>query len=406
MAEKIAELVPTNEGCSIVLKTASFSNDLMASTGLDITFFDPNGSTELARVTLKPEEIEFDGVGFKSPLPVEINNELAQKVNSYGGKFKVKALEYDPASSKTVGDASYFDAGVTGTLKVIQNCVKKEGESITEATFGRKTPLSEEHVTEDSTADTAENSALKTSDTVLNETASLQSSNTATPAAKSSSKGKILAIIAAIVLLLFILGLLALFLTGFLGGSKDNGSSNEAAPQEQTEETSDSAAKDEEKLPSDNSSASDGSEENAPVQESQDNTPANDPEVKSAPSENTTAASDAANTSSSAVCVITSDPDSVMIKNCLASKPDSSTVSAFAKEAFSKDKCDLGKRLFSSYGRKDGTVAYAYAQYFDPNSTDSSGCATKDKTQAVYWYEKAVELGNDNAKNALSALKN
>ena len=113
MAEKIAELVPTSNGCSIVLKSNSFSNDLMVSTGLDLTFFDPNGSTELKRVTLKPEEIGFDNNGFSAPLPPEINNELAQKVNSFGGKFKVKALEYDPVSSKTVGDPAYFDASVT-----------------------------------------------------------------------------------------------------------------------------------------------------------------------------------------------------------------------------------------------------------------------------------------------------
>ena len=53
----------------------------MVSTGLDLTFFDPNGSTELKRVTLKPEEIGFDNNGFSAPLPPEINNELAQKVN-------------------------------------------------------------------------------------------------------------------------------------------------------------------------------------------------------------------------------------------------------------------------------------------------------------------------------------
>ena len=138
MAEKIAELVPTTNGCSIVLKSNSFSNDLMVCTGLDLTFFDPNGSTELKRVTLKPEEIGFDNNGFSAPLPPEINNELAQKVNSFGGKFKVKALEYDPVSLKTVGDPAYFDASVTGTLKVIQDYVKKEGESINAATFNEK----------------------------------------------------------------------------------------------------------------------------------------------------------------------------------------------------------------------------------------------------------------------------
>lgn len=390
MAEKIAELVPTSNGCSIVLKSNSFSNDLMVSTGLDLTFFDPNGSTELKRVTLKPEEIGFDNNGFSAPLPPEINNELAQKVNSFGGKFKVKALEYDPVSSKTVGDPAYFDASVTGTLKVIQDYVKKEGESINAATFNEK---KEPTFTEDkATVD-----EIKSSDAVLNEAATAA---TTTVATKSSGKGKILAIIGAIILLLFILGLLALFLAGFFGGSKDNSSNaNEPTPQEQTEEANDNSAKDDNAATEDNSQSDNTASDNSSsdnTTEPQDNEPAQtEPNV----------ADNSAATASS-VCVITSDPDNVMIKNCIASKPDSATVSAFAKDAFSKDKCDLGKRLFSSYGRKDGTVAYTYGQYFDPNSQETTSCASKDKNQAVYWYEKAAQLGNDNAKSALSALKN
>ena len=390
MAEKIAELVPTSNGCSIVLKSNSFSNDLMVSTGLDLTFFDPNGSTELKRVTLKPEEIGFDNNGFSAPLPPEINNELAQKVNSFGGKFKVKALEYDPVSSKTVGDPAYFDASVTGTLKVIQDYVKKEGESINAATFNEK---KEPTFTEDkATVD-----EIKSSDAVLNEAATVA---TTTVATKSSGKGKILAIIGAIILLLFILGLLALFLAGFFGGSKDNSSNaNEPTPKEQTEEANDNSAKDDNAATEDNSQSDNTASDNSSsdnTTEPQDNEPAQtEPNV----------ADNSAATASS-VCVITSDPDNVMIKNCIASKPDSATVSAFAKDAFSKDKCDLGKRLFSSYGRKDGTVAYTYGQYFDPNSQETTSCASKDKNQAVYWYEKAAQLGNDNAKSALSALKN
>ena len=390
MAEKIAELVPTSNGCSIVLKSNSFSNDLMVSTGLDLTFFDPNGSTELKRVTLKPEEIGFDNNGFSAPLPPEINNELAQKVNSFGGKFKVKALEYDPVSSKTVGDPAYFDASVTGTLKVIQDYVKKEGERINAATFNEKKEPT-------STEDKATVDEIKSSDAVLNEAATAA---TTTVATKSSGKGKILAIIGAIILLLFILGLLALFLAGFFGGSKDNSSNaNEPTPKEQTEEANDNSAKDDNAATEDNSQSDNTASDNSSsdnTTEPQDNEPAQtEPNV----------ADNSAATASS-VCVITSDPDNVMIKNCIASKPDSATVSAFAKDAFSKDKCDLGKRLFSSYGRKDGTVAYTYGQYFDPNSQETTSCASKDKNQAVYWYEKAAQLGNDNAKSALSALKN
>lgn len=390
MAEKISELVPTSNGCSIVLKSNSFSNDLMVSTGLDLTFFDPNGSTELKRVTLKPEEIGFDNNGFSAPLPPEINNELAQKVNSFGGKFKVKALEYDPVSSKTVGDPAYFDASVTGTLKVIQDYVKKEGESINAATFNEK---KEPTFTEDkATVD-----EIKSSDAVLNEAAT---ATTTTVATKSSGKGKILAIIGAIILLLFILGLLALFLAGFFGGSKDNSSNaNEPTPKEQTEEANDNSAKDDNAATEDNSQSDNTASDNS----SSDNTtePQDNEQAQTEPN----VADNSAATASS-VCVITSDPDNVMIKNCIASKPDSATVSAFAKDAFSKDKCDLGKRLFSSYGRKDGTVAYTYGQYFDPNSQETTSCASKDKNQAVYWYEKAAQLGNDNAKSALSALKN
>ena len=395
MAEKIAELVPTSNGCSIVLKSNSFSNDLMVSTGLDLTFFDPNGSTELKRVTLKPEEIGFDNNGFSAPLPPEINNELAQKVNSFGGKFKVKALEYDPVSSKTVGDPAYFDASVTGTLKVIQDYVKKEGESINAATFNEK---KEPTFTEDkATVD-----EIKSSDAVLNEAVTAA---TTTVATKSSGKGKILAIIGAIILLLFILGLLALFLAGFFGGSKDNSSSaNEPTPKEQTEEANDNLAKDDNAATEDNSQSDNTASDNSSsdnTTEPQDNEPA---QTVTDASENS--ATTASSSAGSTVCVITSDPDAVMIKNCIASKPDSATVSAFAKDAFSKDKCDLGKRLFSSYGRKDGDVAFAYGQYFDPNSSLSTTCASKDKTQAVYWYEKASQLGNDSAKSALSALKN
>lgn len=392
MAEKIAELVPTSNGCSIVLKSNSFSNDLMVSTGLDLTFFDPNGSTELKRVTLKPEEIEFDNNGFSAPLPPEINNELAQKVNSFGGKFKVKALEYDPVSSKAVGDPAYFDASVTGTLKVIQDYVKKEGESINAATFNESNEKKEPTFTEDkATVD-----EIKSSDEVLNEAATAA---TTSSAAKSSGKGKILAIIAAVILLLFILGLLALFLAGFFGGSKDNSSNaNESTPQEQTEDTNDNSATDDNSQ-SDNTASDNSASDN--TTEPQDNEQA---QTVTDASENSAAT--VSTSAGSTVCVITSDPDNVMIKNCIASKPDSATVSTFAKDAFSKDKCDLGKRLFSSYGRKDGAVAFAYGQYFDPNSSLSATCASKDKTQAVYWYEKAVELGNDNAKSALSALKN
>jgi len=62
--------------------------------------------------------------------------------------------------------------------------------------------------------------------------------------------------------------------------------------------------------------------------------------------------------------------------------------------------------VLSAYGRKNSQVAYAYAQYFDPNSQLSSECEKKSKSQAVYWYEKSLELSdNPESRQALSKLK-
>ena len=60
----------------------------------------------------------------------------------------------------------------------------------------------------------------------------------------------------------------------------------------------------------------------------------------------------------------------------------------------------------SSYGRRDAQFAYMYGQYFDANSSLTTTCETKDQDKAIYWYEKAVELGDTtNAKAALDKLK-
>ena len=75
-------------------------------------------------------------------------------------------------------------------------------------------------------------------------------------------------------------------------------------------------------------------------------------------------------------------------------------------KAFANNRCNLGKRLFSSIGRKDGDVAFAYAKYFDKNSSVSSQCEQKNEKMAIYWYEKAYSLNeSDEAQEALSKLK-
>src|SRR5574344_2112700 len=110
-------------------------------------------------------------------------------------------------------------------------------------------------------------------------------------------------------------------------------------------------------------------------------------------------------TSNAVPCTITQASDGEIISNCTATKPNIAAFSLLAKEAFEKNRCDLGKRIFSSYGRRDANMAKTFASYYDVNSQMSSNCVNKDKTQAVYWYEKAVSLGDEESKSALSTLK-
>ena len=47
-----------------------------------------------------------------------------------------------------------------------------------------------------------------------------------------------------------------------------------------------------------------------------------------------------------------------------------------------------------------------YGQYFDENSSLSSSCEVKDIDKAIYWNDKAVQLGDTtNAKAALDLIK-
>ena len=105
-------------------------------------------------------------------------------------------------------------------------------------------------------------------------------------------------------------------------------------------------------------------------------------------------------------CAITQDADSVIIKNCLGSGVDDSTVLALVNEADKIDRCPLMKRVLIGKGRSSLDFAVMYAKLLDPNSVESSKCISKDKEQAAYWYDKAISLGaGDDIKQQRSALK-
>lgn len=102
--------------------------------------------------------------------------------------------------------------------------------------------------------------------------------------------------------------------------------------------------------------------------------------------------------------LISSQQDSELLKTCMASKPDPKRLLALADEAQRAGRCEIAVRIYSSLGRTgDGEAAYIYAGLFNPISDASSSCVVKDHKQAVYWYEKARDLGDQELKE--KALK-
>ncbi|MGN1281826.1 MAG: hypothetical protein ACI4UM_08005 [Succinivibrio sp.] len=159
-----------------------------------------------------------------------------------------------------------------------------------------------------------------------------------------------------------------------------------------------------------NSNSSDETQESMEAQESavQESVPEKDEEPAAEVAAKTLSDESYGAEKSSAtvgVCRISSDTDAVIIKNCLASTPDTTAVLNLAEEALSKNRCELGKRLLSAYGRRDSKVSLIFAKYYNANEQKESSCIAKDKAQAIYWYEKSAALGNQEAADALTGLK-
>ena len=102
-----------------------------------------------------------------------------------------------------------------------------------------------------------------------------------------------------------------------------------------------------------------------------------------------------------------SDDDKALLKGCLATNPDDKTLMGLAKGALSDNRCNVGVRLLTSLGRSGKQdFALYYAKLADPNTLDASACIKKDARGAKYWYQKALDAGqNDEATQALEKLK-
>ena len=336
-----------------------------ASNGLKVIVQEKSSDNTIVDETkFDSRSISVTGDGFyKISFPGDFTNVISEKQTKVN-VFKVIAKEYSLSSQNDVGSQKFYHTTCEG---VIEKDFLFQG-------FGdsSSTPIPPTDTTES-----------KANDPIP-----------VTPITPNSSKGlsgKMIAfIVGGILLLLAILVAIALFtgifskLMGMLGFDNNQNEQTTEVVEEPKEEPA----------------AEEPKEEPVAEKPAKEETQVQEPVNQSSVTQSTTTT-----TSNAVPCTITQASDGEIISNCTATKPNIAAFSSLAKEAFEKNRCDLGKRIFSSYGRRDANMAKTFASYYDVNSQMSSNCVNKDKTQAVYWYEKAVSLGDEESKSALSTLK-
>lgn len=354
-----------------------------ASNGLKVIVQEKSSDNTIVDETkFDSRSISVTGDGFyKISLPGDFTNVISEKQTKVN-VFKVIAKEYSLSSQNDVGSQKFYHTTCEG---VIEKDFLFQG-------FGdsSSTPIPPTDTTES-----------KANDPIP-----------VTPITPNSSKGlsgKMIAfIVGGILLLLAILVAIALFtgifskLMGMLGFDNNQNEQTTEVVEEPKEEPAAEEPKEEPvaEEPKEEPVAEEPKEEPVAENPAKEETQVQEPVNQSSVTQSTTTT-----TSNAVPCTITQASDGEIISNCTATKPNIAAFSSLAKEAFEKNRCDLGKRIFSSYGRRDANMAKTFASYYDVNSQMSSNCVNKDKTQAVYWYEKAVSLGDEESKSALSTLK-
>lgn len=336
-----------------------------AKNSLEISFKDKSG-TEIVvdSVKLNPESIKFvfnDINGYKIELPASLNNTLYKEANKYNSSFSVSVREFEIATGEIVGQAYNLFAPITKSLELMIETPSLEKENV--GALNNSTLSG--HDLNDS-KNTVQESVIKSGAINYTDTA-------------VNKKKSVLPLILIILLILLALGILGYFLFNYLN-SKDVSDNN--SNQTVIENTDDSQKSDEGKK---------DDESNTLVLDNSSN-------------ENSSVSAQSSSTVNG--CSISNPDDKELIRACIQASISSDEIIEISNQAFANKRCNLGKRLFSSIGRKDGDVAFAYAQYFDKNSSISSECEQKNEKMAIYWYEKAYSLNeSDEAQEALSKLK-
>lgn len=373
----------------------------------NITIRPEKGQDIIAEESIKPEDISpsSQDKGYKIRLSTQSFNSVSSQVNRYSGKFETLVKEFTTADNKVVGPTHEFYTLTEGDISLILESEEPQAQYVdapVQSSLNSTASASSENLFSGVNQDTPVSQNVQ-------------------PASSPKKKAFLIPLIAAIAALLL---LLAAFLIwkGFFSGDDAVATQNPAVTEAQSSEEpmTEPALEDESKKADDENknAADDGkSLESANTDENNQNAPAEavNQEPQS-PAENQAAAQPSAETpavsanstassGSPSACTLSSEKDEVIISSCLSTNPKIEVISSLSEQSLNNDRCDLGKRLLSSYGRKDSSAAYMFAKYFDPNSTAQSKCIKKDKTQALYWYQKASDLGMNEANEAIGKLK-
>ncbi len=377
-----------NQGYLVIKNCISLFNSEIGFGGqnhsFNITIKDNSGQISFADESVLPENIFVSppDKGYKIKLSTENYNTISGLVNQYNGKFKTIVKEYTTSDNKVIGNPVEFSTSIEGDFSLILDERPSDSQFVDSPELNAK----ENSFTQNNSTNSATESMFKG----VNDSRSVSSA--------SNKKSLILPIIAGVIALILLLLAILWWLGVF--------SSNDISQTQNTPVASEQNINDPESEQNSQTPANEPkqSQEETLVNNNQENGSANNSNEQTQTSEPV-----AQNTQNQSVtvraCELSSETDAVIINNCLASKPEIEDINLLAKSSFEKDRCDLGKRLFSSYGRKDAKVAYSFALYFDPTDTSASKCVDKDRTQALYWYQKAKDLGMNEAQDAIAKLK-
>ncbi len=387
-------------GYLILKNTLSlFDRDLgmpSAKTSLNICFSNKvTGECIIKEFSLPPQAIEVDAqsMGHRIRLDASVNNTLATLVNRVNGRFRASVKEYELADNKVRGEVRYFETLVDDSFDTVTENAKPQTSYVDPA--------------QSAAADSTVNGDVSQSAAATTAAAAGATAATAAAAGGAKSKsslplGKILAIAGAFLVFLILAFVAYKLYNSFLGSAAPSvpaQTQEAAAPEPESAEP----LKEEESEPESATDEDNGGAQIEPETPASATAPS---EPSSESAAQTSVQSDAQSAGAAVSCALSDAEDAAIISSCMSGSADSAALVKLSHDAFAAKRCNLGKRVLSAYGRKNSEVAYAYAQYFDPNSELSSECEQKSKSQAVYWYEKSLELSdNPEAKQALSKLK-